>query len=216
MAMARFKCEHCGYQLGARDLVPLLSYAALRGRCRACPGPDQRFSSGHRDGCGRGGDLRLAVRSGSVIRHAVGELPAGLGAAGAGMDRLAPWLPARRANPAAAPGTGLDRVGGTLEAARSRDRHRRGPRGVSPLHMLYQALRKRGRLGRGDVKLFATCGAWLGWQVLLPVVVLAALGEIFLTLVRAVGTGWTMSGATSMPSGACLTLGAFVLRLYAS
>ena len=30
------RCRSCGARLGTRDLVPLFSYAALRGRCRAC------------------------------------------------------------------------------------------------------------------------------------------------------------------------------------
>ncbi|MDW4500483.1 prepilin peptidase [Sulfitobacter sp. D35] len=32
----RSHCDACGQTLGARDLVPLLSYACLRGRCRFC------------------------------------------------------------------------------------------------------------------------------------------------------------------------------------
>ena len=29
-------CDNCGLRLGARDLVPVVSWLALRGRCRAC------------------------------------------------------------------------------------------------------------------------------------------------------------------------------------
>lgn len=32
----RSRCMRCGHILGARDLVPVLSYALLRGRCRYC------------------------------------------------------------------------------------------------------------------------------------------------------------------------------------
>lgn len=32
----RSACMHCGHTLGALDLVPVLSYAFLRGRCRYC------------------------------------------------------------------------------------------------------------------------------------------------------------------------------------
>ena len=39
IGMARSACESCGDTLGARDLVPILSYLALRGRCRACGAP---------------------------------------------------------------------------------------------------------------------------------------------------------------------------------
>ena len=36
VALARSACDHCGAVLGARELVPLLSYAVQRGRCRHC------------------------------------------------------------------------------------------------------------------------------------------------------------------------------------
>lgn len=33
---ARSACPSCGHTLAARDLVPVLSWLALRGRCRYC------------------------------------------------------------------------------------------------------------------------------------------------------------------------------------
>lgn len=35
----RSHCPHCGHTLGALDLVPLVSWLALRGRCRHCKQP---------------------------------------------------------------------------------------------------------------------------------------------------------------------------------
>jgi leader peptidase (prepilin peptidase)/N-methyltransferase len=35
----RSHCESCGRTLGWYELVPLLSYVALRGRCRTCHAP---------------------------------------------------------------------------------------------------------------------------------------------------------------------------------
>ncbi|OGC44477.1 hypothetical protein A2V54_01075 [candidate division WWE3 bacterium RBG_19FT_COMBO_53_11] len=35
----RSRCEHCKHVLGFFDLIPLLSFAALRGRCRYCKKP---------------------------------------------------------------------------------------------------------------------------------------------------------------------------------
>lgn len=39
VASGRSRCRACKQPIGARDLVPLLSYALLRGRCRACKTP---------------------------------------------------------------------------------------------------------------------------------------------------------------------------------
>lgn len=35
----RSRCPHCGAAIAWRDLVPLISYVSLRGRCRHCRGP---------------------------------------------------------------------------------------------------------------------------------------------------------------------------------
>lgn len=35
----RSMCPHCGHELAARDLVPVASWLALRGRCRYCQAP---------------------------------------------------------------------------------------------------------------------------------------------------------------------------------
>src|SRR5215469_6646300 len=39
IALARSACDACGHILGPRDLVPLLSWASLNGRCRYCGSP---------------------------------------------------------------------------------------------------------------------------------------------------------------------------------
>ena len=36
IAVARSVCDHCGHALAPRDLVPIVSYAVRRGRCRDC------------------------------------------------------------------------------------------------------------------------------------------------------------------------------------
>src|ERR1051326_8565426 len=36
---SRSQCEACGAVLGARDLVPLISWLVARGRCRRCGQP---------------------------------------------------------------------------------------------------------------------------------------------------------------------------------
>ncbi|HEX7368401.1 MAG TPA: prepilin peptidase [Candidatus Saccharimonadales bacterium] len=39
MARGRSMCLHCGHELAAKDLVPILSWLALRGKCRYCGEP---------------------------------------------------------------------------------------------------------------------------------------------------------------------------------
>ncbi len=44
-------------------------------------------------------------------------------------------------------------------------------------------------LGLGDAKLLAAAGAWLGWQALAPVILIAALAGIVVALARGAGRG---------------------------
>lgn len=43
VVLGRSECERCGARLGAVDLVPLLSFVVLRGRCRRCGQPISPF-----------------------------------------------------------------------------------------------------------------------------------------------------------------------------
>ncbi len=43
VAAGRSACDGCGKPLGVAELVPLLSFALQRGRCRACRAPIARF-----------------------------------------------------------------------------------------------------------------------------------------------------------------------------
>src|SRR5690349_6864205 len=36
LVVPRSRCPHCGHPISALENIPLLSYMALRGRCRAC------------------------------------------------------------------------------------------------------------------------------------------------------------------------------------
>jgi leader peptidase (prepilin peptidase)/N-methyltransferase len=35
----RSRCPHCGHQIGALENIPVLSYLALGGKCKACKAP---------------------------------------------------------------------------------------------------------------------------------------------------------------------------------
>lgn len=77
----------------------------------------------------------------------------------------------------------------------------------------YQRVRNQEGLGFGDVKLAAAAGAWLGWQALPYVVLLAcALGLIW------VGVGMTRRGKAALqeriPFGTALCIAIWIIWLY--
>jgi len=43
IARPRSACDHCGRQLSARDLIPLVGWLVQGGRCRSCGGPIDRL-----------------------------------------------------------------------------------------------------------------------------------------------------------------------------
>jgi leader peptidase (prepilin peptidase)/N-methyltransferase len=77
----------------------------------------------------------------------------------------------------------------------------------------YRALRGRDGLGGGDAKLLAVAGAWLSWQALPDVVLLAALLGIAGALVSR-ALGHTISAATALPFGPFLAIALWIVRLH--
>ena len=69
----------------------------------------------------------------------------------------------------------------------------------------YRRLRGREGLGQGDAKLLAAAGAWLGWEALPAVLLLAALVGLALAGALALRRGGLDPGAP-LPFGPCLAL----------
>jgi leader peptidase (prepilin peptidase)/N-methyltransferase len=77
----------------------------------------------------------------------------------------------------------------------------------------YRGLRGREGLGQGDAKLLAAGGAWLGWEALPWVVLLAAgLGLALALFERARGVALTRE--TALPFGPALALAIWIVRLH--
>jgi len=73
------------------------------------------------------------------------------------------------------------------------------------LHWGGPLLLKRDLMGRGDLKLFAALGAWLGWRALFPVLFLACLSGAVIGIARLALPG--TSRADPLPFGPFLILG---------
>lgn len=206
----RSACDGCGRPLAWYELVPLLSFAALRGRCRTCGAPIDR----------RHPTIEVAaavIGAASLWLHpdASGLLGAAFGWALltlAVLDAEHFWLPDAITLPLAGAGLALgltfdppfiDRlIGAAL-----------GYGLLAGIAALYHKLRARAGMGGGDPKLLGAIGAWLGWQALPFVLVLASLAALVSVAIGA-ARGRPVTATTRLPFGAPLAVAGWAVWLF--
>jgi leader peptidase (prepilin peptidase)/N-methyltransferase len=206
----RSACDGCGRRLRAAELVPVLSWIALRGGCGSC---GARIAQDH-----------VAIEAAAALVGAVALVAQG-GALGfvtamfgwwllliAALDAKHQWLPDLLTLPllpaglaAAFAGFGPDWRERAIGAAA-------GFCILAAIAIGYRWLRGREGLGGGDPKLLAGLGAWLGWQHL-PFVLLGAglLGLAAITLKRL--SGGRVRATDRLPLGTLMALVAWPLWL---
>ena len=173
---ARSRCEACQSVLTARDLVPLISWLLLRGRCRHCGHPLGWFYPG----------VETAALLVALIALAVDGMPRAWLDCLLGWWLLAlGWIDLRRwvlpdvltlplvvvgllAAAVFEPESLFDRALGAVA----------GYLALSAVAIVYRAARGREGLGAGDAKLLAAAGAWVGVMALPQLVFGAALAAL--------------------------------------
>lgn len=208
--LARSACDHCGHRLGARDLVPLVSYAMTRGRCRHCHAPI--------------GPFPLAIELAALTVAVWAVLAAGDDvwfACGLGWTLLAlSWIDIRTlllpdvlTLPLLAAGLGLTWLSDPDALTDHAVAAAAGYLGLTAVALGYRRLRGRDGLGLGDAKLLGALGAWLGLG-LLPMTLWAAASLGLLAAGAAALVGRRITAATAIPFGPFLALAGWLLWLY--
>jgi leader peptidase (prepilin peptidase)/N-methyltransferase len=210
--MARSQCESCARTLGPVDLVPVLSFVALRGRCRTCSAPI--------------GAQHLAVELASigvaVWAMTIDTDPTLLWIdCGLGWTLLAlawiDWQHFRLPDAFTLPLLLAGLAATWFEAPDEITDHALGAvlgyLGFRALAWAYRAMRGRDGLGLGDAKLLAVAGAWLGSMALPHLILLAAVFGIGVALATAWRLG-KLNASMAIPFGPCLALAIWIVRLY--
>jgi leader peptidase (prepilin peptidase)/N-methyltransferase len=211
LVWSRSCCPHCETALGARDLVPIFGWLINRGRCRHC---GRRISWFY---------PAIEVAATLVALWSLLVLPGWLAWAGAGLgwtllalgvidarhlqlpDVLTlPLIPAGLAvawaiDPAKVPGHALGALAGFLL--------------VAAVAFVYRRLRRREGIGLGDAKLLAAAGAWVSWQGLPGIVLLAAAGGLAGALITGLLAG-RLDARQELPFGPYLAGGLWLVWLY--
>ncbi len=171
----RSHCPACGAHIRRRHLLPLISYAMLRGRCADCGAaisiryPLVEFSGalsalialylfGVTFTAAFAFSFFLFVITLGVIDHETGYLPDVLTLPLLGLGLFANGLGLFSTSVASAA------IGAII-----------GYGAFRLVEIAFRRLRGVDGLGQGDAKLLAALGAWFGWAVLPPIVFLAAI-----------------------------------------
>ena len=207
--LGRSACPSCGRTLGPLDLIPILSFILLRGRCRTCGAAiPRRF-------------LALELACPALALWAVAVHPSAAGFLGAVLawqllllallDAEHFWLPRALTLPLIVSGLAVAAAQGVLVE------HALGAAiGFSALTLLSMAYRRfRGRegLGGGDAYLLAGGGAWCGALALPSILLIAAAAGLAFVLVQR-WRGRPVGGDQPVAFGVFLALGVWLTWLY--
>lgn len=177
----RSRCRSCHTALHLPDLFPVLSFVRSRGQCRHC---HEKISPVYPA-------IEIAALVIALISLAISPAEFGW------ITTLLGWclltlavtdlrnfvLPDRITYPMIAVGILLSpifnpgNIFGHITGAVA------GYLSFFAIAWLYRRLRKRNGLGLGDAKLFAAAGAWLGWEGLPPVLLIASLSGLAFALI---------------------------------
>jgi leader peptidase (prepilin peptidase) / N-methyltransferase len=211
LLLGRSECEHCHRTLTWRDLVPVVSWLAARGRCRQCGAAIGAFYPA----------VELAALA--VALWSVAVTPGWIAWAGAGLgwtlltlawiDGRHQLLPDALTLPLGAAGLA---VAGLIDPGRLLHHGIgvvAGFGALAGLAWLYRRVRGRSGLGGGDAKLLGALGAWVGWWGLPTIVVYAALSGLVVALAMA-ARGERIALGHRLPFGPHLCLGGWLVWLY--
>lgn len=201
----RSMCDACGAPVGPRDLVPLLSAALLSGRARCCGAAIGALHWQVEAGCALVGLLAGLAAAGPVAL-----VVAGFGwllVLVVALDASELWIP----DPLTATLAGAGLLSALMLPPDLTDRLIGGAAGFGSLWLIgfgYHRLRGREGLGGADPKLFGAIGLWLGWRMLPPVLLIAALVGLGIVGWRA-ATGRAVAADDAVPFGAYLAIAAY-------
>jgi leader peptidase (prepilin peptidase) / N-methyltransferase len=202
VVLARSQCEACRHVLGPSELIPLISIAMLRGRCRWC-GARIAF-------------MHLAVELACLVIAAWAIL--------AETDVLLVWLscvlgwtllslawidwehmllPDTLTLPLIVAGLGATLLSDPMAITDHAAAAAAGYLAFRAIEIAYRRLRGRDGLGQGDAKLLAAAGAWLGLAPLPTVVFVAAVFGLAIAAGLRIA-GQKLHGGSAIPLGPAL------------
>ncbi len=201
--LARSVCDRCGRTLGVADLIPVASWLMRRGRCGCGETRLSLFYPGIELAA-----LALAASAAAVFSGWLLWASLALGwtlLALAAIDLRHYWLPDRLTLPLIPAGLFVAWLIDPAALGEHAIGALAGFFSFAGIAWAYRRLRRRAGLGLGDAKLLAAAGAWLGWQALPGLVVVAAAAALAVALLQA-AAGQRLAAGTRIAFGPYLAL----------
>ena len=183
LVVPRSACPSCGHAIGAHENIPLVSWLALRGRCSACGTPiSARYP--------------LVELTGGVLAALAiwkfGPTPTGLAACGLLWALIAltfidfdtqllpdditlPLLWAGLLVQLAIPALGRTQPTFVTSLTEAVIGAAAGYLSLWLVYWIFRLVRGKEGMGYGDFKLLGALGAWLGWQLLVPIILMSSV-----------------------------------------
>jgi leader peptidase (prepilin peptidase)/N-methyltransferase len=204
-------CPKCGHKLAPWENIPVLSWLALRGRCRGCGGaisiqyPLVELATG----------LLFAAcvwRFGAGPEALAAMVFTGLLVALAGIDLRTTLLPDQLTLGLLWIGLGLSTITLFVSPSQAIFGAIAGYLSLWTVYKLFKWLTGKEGMGYGDFKLLAALGAWCGATAILPIVLISSL------IGAVVGTAWIAwrgaDRATPIPFGPYLAAAGWVQLMW--
>ena len=188
LARPRSHCPACGHTLAWHENIPLWSWLRLHGRCRAC---GARISPRYPlvEALTAGLFAALAWRQGPQWPVLAACAVAATLVALAAIDWDTLLLPDSLTLPLLWAGLGAATLGWGVPLQAAVVGAIAGYGVLWGVATVFERLTGKTGMGAGDFKLLAALGAWLGWQALLPVLLLASVsGAVVGLLMQRRGT----------------------------
>jgi len=184
----RSQCPSCGHGITALENIPVLSWLALRGMCSAC---GARISARYPIVEILGGALAACA----ILRF--GPTWEGLAACGFLWTLLAltfididtQLLPDDITLPLLWAGLAVNVRGLFVPLDQAVIGAIAGYLALWAVYWLFKLIRGKEGMGYGDFKLLAALGAWLGWQMLIPVILMSSVVGAFIGITLVVFKG---------------------------
>ena len=174
LAVERSACPNCGHTLSAWENIPLISFALLRGRCRACKtGISWQYPLV---------ELITGLLFAAVIWRFGVTLQGGLGllfTAGlvvlSGIDLRTTLLPDQITQPLLWLGLLISLITVFVDPTSALLGAAAGYLSLWTVTKLFKMLTGKDGMGAGDFKLLAVLGAWCGLKAVLPILFISSL-----------------------------------------